>query len=151
MLQASFSKTSAMIVVTSCPQATYATGHILSGLLTVLLNLPIFRRLERGIPAVVEKHTETPSGRGPLSARAAGAALAPLPFHLRGKHPRRETRAPRFIYHPSHTERSNELTSIWSASPPSWRSFAQFFVLEPALGRSLQSHPRAAQAGRPLG
>jgi hypothetical protein len=140
-----------MIVVTSCPHGTYANRPLWAGLLMTLLNLPVFRRLERGIPPVVEKHTETPSGCGPLSARAAGAALAPLPFHLRGKHPRREARAPRVNYHTSHTDRSNELTSIWSASPP-WRSFARFvLILAPAFGRPLQSHTRAAQAGWPLG
>jgi hypothetical protein len=154
ILTASFSDTTAMIVVTSCLRATYANRPLWARLLKTLLNLPVFRRPGRGIPAVYEKYTETPSGYGTHSARAAGAMSAPLPFQLRGKHPRREERAPRFTCHPSNTDRSNELTSIWSASPPSWRSFARFFHLlltVPAHGRPLQSHPRAPQAGWLLG
>ena len=152
IFSASFSETTVMIVVTSCLRATYAAGHFWSGLLTILLNLPIFRRLERGIPAVHEKYTETPSGCGTLSARAAGAMLAPLPFHLRGKHPRREERAPRST--PTcHIDRFNELTTFTfgSPSPPSRWPFPQFLIAFAALRRSLQSHPRAAQAGWPLG
>ena len=139
----SFSDTTVMIVVTSCLRATYATGRLLPGLLAILLNLPVFRRLGRGIAVVTEKYTETPSGCGPCSARAAGAMLAPLPFHLRGKHPRRDERAPRST--PTyHIDRSNELTSLQFGSPPSRWPFPRLVLASLAFGRPLQSHPRAA-------
>jgi hypothetical protein len=72
-----------MIVVTSCLRATYATGRFVPGLLAILLNLPVFRRLGRGIAVVTEKYTETPSGLRTLfrpgSWRHVGAASVPSP------------------------------------------------------------------------
>ena len=147
----SFSDTIAMIVLTSCLRATYASGHFLSGLLNILLNLPALCRLGRGIPAVHEKLTETPSGCGLRSARAAGATSAPLPFHLRGKHPQRDERAP-WSTSTRTIDRFNELKPIQfgSPSPPPWRSLTRDFLAS-AFGRQLQNHPRAAQTGRPVG
>ena len=124
-----------MIVVTSCLHGTYANRSFWAGLLISLLNLPVIRRLECCTPAVHEKHTERPSGRGPRSARVAGATSVPTPSNSRGLHPRRDQRAPRFTYHPSsNTDCSDEFTSLQSAPPP-WWPFARFFVLAPAFGR----------------
>jgi hypothetical protein len=144
-----------MIVVTSCLRATYASGRLRSGLLTNLLNLllPLWPQLRHGIPAVTEKYTEKSSARALLAARRmAGATLVLLPFHLRGKHPRRDQRAPRSTQ-PRNIDCSNEFTSFQfgSSSPPSRWKFPQFLIPSVAFQRQLQSHPRTPQTGRLVG
>ena len=151
-LKVSFLVTTAMIVLTSCLRATYASGRPSSGLLNILLNLPVLRRLERGIRVVTGKDTETPSGCGVRSARAAGAMSALLPFHFRGKHPQREQRALRSTPS-SNINCPNELISFRFGSPSSQsrRTLPQLLIPSAAFRRQLQNHPRAPQAGRSVG
>jgi hypothetical protein len=101
---------------------------------------PALARFERSLRAVIGKDTETPSGCGAHSARAAGAKLALLPFQPRGKHPRREQRAPRFTPS-SQINCPHELISFRFGSPSSQsrRTLPSLLIPSVALWRKLQS------------
>lgn len=140
ILERSLSVTTAMIVALPCLRVTYLSRRLWPGSRVIPRYPPALARFERSLRAVTGKDTETPAGCGAHSARVAGAKLALLPFQPRGKHPRREQRAPRFTPS-SQINCPHELISFRFGSPSSQsrRTLPPVLIPSVALWRKLQS------------